>query len=116
MSNTYGTSEIERHFQKYKDEYILLGLGIMMGIGLSAMFRRKPKIDEAVIISNWLESLVHQGYNVYALTNDQKNLWDSVWEFAERQVGKPGWGDIQTVLKQMVEDYKTTYGPPAVGY
>lgn len=97
--------KLKLHLNRYQQEYIILGLGVAAGLSLGSIFRGKPKINEAAIVTKWMEETALKGFNIYALTNEQKNLWEESFGWAVKaansmQVALPD------VLLQMAKDYR----------
>lgn len=95
---------IQRHFYKYRDEYIVLGSGIVVGIALKGIFGKTPKIDEAAIVTNWMERAAMSGFNIYSLTNEQKALWEECFGWAIKAANSMR-QPLPDVLLQMAKDY-----------
>jgi len=75
-------AKLKRHVKKYQNEYALIGLGVAVGVSGMVLFRSKPKVNEDLIIAKWMEHLVlDHDLNIYALTHEQKALWEAAWSW-----------------------------------
>lgn len=98
--------KIQMHIRKYQDAYVVLGTGVVIGLALGSVFRSKPKIDEAAIVYKWMEKQVNDGFNIYALTNEQKALWESCWNWViseSDRVNVPVPVAVETLCKAFAE-------------
>lgn len=82
--------QLKRHLNKYQEAYILFGCGVVSGVLLGSIFRKKPKIDQAAIVWRWMEEQVNNGFNIYALSNEQKELWEACWMWVVTEATRVG--------------------------
>lgn len=102
---------VRKHLKKYKDDYILFGSGIAVGIVLNKTFRRKPTVDEAAIVQKWMEETAKTGFNIYALGNVEKDLWESTFAWAVK-ASQAMSKDLGWVLHNMAHDYRENLPHP----
>lgn len=99
--------KLRKHYDKHQELYWAGALGavstlvIMRGLG----WGRKPKIDEGAIVWNWMVKQAQSGFNIYALTNEQKELWEEAFAWAVKTSDSMN-KDITWVLKNMARDYR----------
>lgn len=93
-------NKLFRHVKKHKDSYALIGIGVIIGLKLS----NKPKVNEAAVIQAWAAKMVKDGYSIYALTEQQKSLWNATWDYLEAYAK-----DWNLPVEQAINDIVRTY-------
>lgn len=110
MTSIYGPSQndpfeqFKAHVKRNQELYIVGGFSLAIGLVLGKG-RKAPKINEAAIITKWMEETAKSGYNIYALTNEQKALWEACWGWAEKEATRAN-VPLTELLKLMTRDYK----------
>lgn len=72
---------IKKHLNRNQELYIVGGFSLAIGLVVGKGLRKTPKIDEAALVYKWMEEQVSNGFSVYALSNEQKGLWEACWNW-----------------------------------
>lgn len=97
---------LKRDIQARPEVYFATACGVVSGLMLAKGlgWRKPPKIDEAKIVWNWMENQAKHGFNVYALNNEQKALWEAAWAYVIRAAE-----DLELTVPQAVNELTRSY-------
>jgi hypothetical protein len=83
MSINHTPTTTSEKLQKHFDDNITLYLtgAALVATGYFLGKTRMPKVNPAKVVESWMEETAKKGFNVYALTNEQRDLWESTWKW-----------------------------------
>lgn len=98
--------KIKIHLRIYKREYVVGATTLTLGYILGKNRIKAPKVDTAKVVLDWMTEQSKQGFNVYALTNHQKDLWESCWSYVTI-LAKEEKQTIPETVAQAVKEYQS---------
>lgn len=94
---------LRKDFQKKPEPYVALGAVVLGSMFVGYKLKRVP--TKAEVLNEWLAEMAAQGVNVYGLTNDQKKLWETVWNYTTTLSTRPGY-NLSRAVAEIVDEYR----------
>lgn len=93
---------LRKDIQKNPQPYIALSTLVLGSMYIGYKLKRTP--TEAQVLNKWLAEANAAGFSIYGLTNEQKKLWETIWQYVEaesKQYGLP----VSKVVGELIADY-----------